>query len=233
MAEDVLGQLEELQRWMGDGSLERAATRRRLGEELDAVARVLQNGEPTLARLDQLAAVADLVVQADRNDATREARRLVTAGEALEKADVPASLKAWRELQWPVVADAGKVLLERARSAWGQRCIRAFSDHAKLGEVLERFPGTRELGGRMRRTAHSGQELGKLFPPTPEHRAAFEQALATSEAERTELARGTEGVTELLLKVTQDNAKLSDLTEDTWKWLRQHGALGLFKLTLS
>ena len=232
MAEDVLGQLEELQRWMGDGSLEGAATRRRLGEELDAVARVLQNGEPALARLDQLAAVADLVVQGNRDVATREARRLVTIGQALEKADAPASLKAWRELQWPVVTDASKVLLEGARGAWAQRCARAFSDHEKLGEVLERFPGTRELGQRVRSTARSGLELGKRFPPKPEDRATFEQALAKSEAERAELARGTDGVAELLLKVTKDNAKLSDLTEDTWKWLRQHGALDLFKLTL-
>lgn len=233
MAEDVLGRLEELQRWTNDGSLESAATRRQLGDELDKVVRVLQKGESILARLDQLVAVADLAAQAERNAASREAQRLVTAGAALEKADAPASLKAWRERDWLVVTDACTVLLEGARSAWSQRCIRAFSDHAKLGDVLERFPGTQELGGRMRRTARSGQELGKSFPPKPEDRAAFGLALATCEAERTELARGTEGVVELLLKVTSDNAKLSDLTEDTWKWLRQHGALDLFKLNLS
>ncbi|WNG26292.1 hypothetical protein F0U62_21390 [Cystobacter fuscus] len=232
MAEDMLGQLEELQRWTGDGSLERAATRQRLGEELDAVARVLQKEESSLARLDQLAAVADLVAQTDQNAASREAQRLVTAGEALGNADTPASLKAWREHQWPVVIGTSEKLLEGARSAWALRCTRAFDDHKKLGEVLERFPGTREIGQRVRGTARSGLELGKRFPPKAEDRAAFEQALAASEAERAELARGTEGVAELLLKVTKGNAKLSDLTEDTWKWLRQHGALDLFKLSL-
>jgi hypothetical protein len=233
MAEDVLGQLEELQRWRDDGSLQGAATRRRLGEELDAVVRVLQKGESILARLDQLGAIADLVAQADRNAAIREGSRLVTAGGTLDKADAPASLKAWRESHWPVVTSASEVLLEGARGAWAQRCTRAFSDHEKLGEVLEKFPGTRELGQRVRRTARSGLELGKRFPPKPEDRAAFEQALTTREAERTELAQGTEGVAELLLKATKGNAKLSDLTEDTWKWLRQHGALDMFKLILS
>lgn len=228
--------LDHLQQWIDSEELTVALGRRKLGQEFDSLISVLNQSEEDLRGIDDIKKASNLASDKDidRTTIIRESNRLVTAARLLKNASSADEIREWRRNQWDVVIDSGKAILDLLRDIWNARCEKAFSEHKQLGEILKRFESTSDLGNQMVSVANNGLALKHTFPPGKGDYNKFNNMINNRNNQREKLAKigGTEGVSQLLLKAADKSATLEDLTEETWKWLKNQGAAEIFRLVL-
>lgn len=223
--------LQELDKWLRNGSLKKACQEELLGTELVQVMNTINSGA-VRATLDKIESALDLAGDPEKSALAEEVERITRASTSLLEAQEPRELQDWSRFRWDDVRDATTKSAKVLRESWARRCEAAFWQESQLASVLEAILPA--VAKEMSENASAGKKLGAAFPPSDEARREFDLRVKLSGARKTKLLEGgaNEELVAFLLLVAENKATLADLSQAVFQWLKKNKALESVKLTL-